>query len=984
MKIQDYRNCLNGRGIASLNKSPVVHRVLLKMCMEIVIKDIYSVSNDSWSYEDLLTVESLIWKALQPDLHLNPGAHEDRLCIEPWTKKLDLGITSGRKRRRLADALATNPTFSSENNKGAPCSEPTVSSSILNLQENSGMLETTLQHSRFTRGSNHQMRDSSSLSTMVDLTPLNLSPVEMQHFSGHNSLTKETTSLVFREQGRCETHAIQRPIIRIPKQEPLDFSQQQPTWSQSDTMIATERLQKQGNTFSHWKPEAGIVPYERFHGRRSPTLSKNSGQQAVLEGIPKLCAGMPTTVKQEPVETNNFSGLDVKRIRDSCIGMDVRSNRSNLLQLKQHPSPVSGMNISSSSSSWNQITHDQNSGKDVVTQKRKALQNPRVTAGVSIAPVSSHQNGSVQREASISAKRRKNPCPKDMISDELSICNNPNALSAIRLQYGNPNLPQTSGAKGDLQRFLKIDEITRRNGLKKKRHNVEETLQEKRSFSISKFAREFSKVDGTEEIPQSENMADTTVNAAKTLTLRFGHKSHIHQGDDISKIDSKACLNLVMVKRRDEGFVEASIIYGQQEGTVIPLLPTLSCTKHYADQFAKQFSDLMEREGCCVVSKSVEPQLSNTEGFSITQHPTVTGGVTQAGRVPDQLLPPTLMPQLSNSMLLPMNDSALTSYLGQLQPKTLYSGGHLLHPGNVQLTQQSFGSNPSRLMSSIAAQGNLVRQQWHQNKQNHPQSQLSHRQREQLIHKIKMEEDLGAVVGGLNLPHLAGGIQGLGKFGRGSFNNVMGCLGGSLYHVPMGGQLPWIGNMSQFNNIGSNVPGSLDIKSHFGGVSDNANTAAAALAKLRAANGQGQTLMGGYQYLRNIGGISSQPPNLQDMAFLLTNQQFWRYQQLQQYPPQQHQQQQLGLISVLQPTEVNSSVDEYMGLPQTQVHSISSLQLNSGATLRQFNRNMMFAPESSELSTRAHSSSVANSSSGKSSNLSVFSKDKGVYRSSRP
>ncbi|KAJ0095535.1 hypothetical protein Patl1_15197 [Pistacia atlantica] len=892
-EIQDYRNCLHRRGIASVDKSPVVHKVLLKMCMENVIKDICLMSNDSWSYEDLLTVESLIWKALQPDLHLNPEAHGDRLCIEPWDQE--------GKRRKLADAPASNP-ISSQNNKGVPCSQPTVSSSVLNLQKDSGTLETTLQPS-------HQMVDGFNLSAMVDLTPLDLSPVPMQCFSGHNILRKETTPSVLPEQGTFETQAIQRPIFRIPKQEPLDFSPQQPTWSQSEIMFAAERLQKQNSTFSHWKPEAGIVPHERFHGRRSPSLSKNSGQQAVLEGIPKLRAGMPTTVKQEPVETSNFTGLDVRRIRDSCIGMDARSNRSNLLQLKQHPSPVFGTNIPPSNSSWNQITHDQNSEKDVAIQKRKALQNPRVTAGVSITPVSSHQNEAVQREASISAKRKKNSCPKDVsnnISAALAISNNPNAISAIRLQFRNPKLPQASGVKGDLKRFLMISEITRRNGLNKKKCNVEETLQEKRSFSISKFGSEFSKVNGTEEILLSENFADTVVNLAKTRTLRFGHKSQIHEGNNISVIDSKACLKLFMLKRQNEGFVEASIICGQQEGTVIPLLTSFPCTGRYADRFAKQFSYL-----------SVKAWSLNSQVLKVAQELNIllllVELLKQVG-APEQLLPHSLTSQLSASMLPPMNDSALTSNFGQLPSMTLHTGDHLLHPGNVQSTQQPSGSNSSRLLPNISAQLNPVRQQWHQNKQNRSQSQLLHR-------------------------------QGLGNIGRGSLNNVMDVRGS--YRVPMGGQLPWIGNVGQFNNIGSSVPSPPDIKPHFGGVSDNANAAAAtatALAKLRAADRQGQTLMGGYQYLRNTDGISSQPPNVQDMAYLLTNQQLWQQ-------PQHQQQQQQELRSVLQPTEMN--------------------------------RNMMFAPESSELATRTHNGSMADSSGGTSRNLSSFSKDKGIYRPHR-
>lgn len=55
LQIRDYRNCLFHKGgTHSTQNIPVVNRVLLKMCMENVVKDILSISDDSWTYKDHL------------------------------------------------------------------------------------------------------------------------------------------------------------------------------------------------------------------------------------------------------------------------------------------------------------------------------------------------------------------------------------------------------------------------------------------------------------------------------------------------------------------------------------------------------------------------------------------------------------------------------------------------------------------------------------------------------------------------------------------------------------------------------------------------------------------------------------------------------------------------------------------------------------------------------------------------------------------
>lgn len=55
-QIRDYRNPLSQRGstAASMKKPPIVHKVLLHMCTENVVKDISLMSDDSWTYEELL------------------------------------------------------------------------------------------------------------------------------------------------------------------------------------------------------------------------------------------------------------------------------------------------------------------------------------------------------------------------------------------------------------------------------------------------------------------------------------------------------------------------------------------------------------------------------------------------------------------------------------------------------------------------------------------------------------------------------------------------------------------------------------------------------------------------------------------------------------------------------------------------------------------------------------------------------------------
>ena len=56
LQVRDYRKCAvdQGSGDPSTNGSPVVNKVRLKMSLENVIKDIPLISNNSWTYGDLM------------------------------------------------------------------------------------------------------------------------------------------------------------------------------------------------------------------------------------------------------------------------------------------------------------------------------------------------------------------------------------------------------------------------------------------------------------------------------------------------------------------------------------------------------------------------------------------------------------------------------------------------------------------------------------------------------------------------------------------------------------------------------------------------------------------------------------------------------------------------------------------------------------------------------------------------------------------
>ena len=106
-EVRDYRkgSPISGDSVSSGESFPVVQKVLLRPTMENIVKDISSMAEDSWTYSDLMEIESRILKAVRPKLCLDPTPMLERLCENPNLNKLNLGVPMTRRQRMQKGGL---------------------------------------------------------------------------------------------------------------------------------------------------------------------------------------------------------------------------------------------------------------------------------------------------------------------------------------------------------------------------------------------------------------------------------------------------------------------------------------------------------------------------------------------------------------------------------------------------------------------------------------------------------------------------------------------------------------------------------------------------------------------------------------------------------------------------------------------------------------------------------------------------------------
>ncbi|WJZ80435.1 hypothetical protein VitviT2T_000354 [Vitis vinifera] len=889
-EIRDFRNCLVQMEDSTFHveKSPIVQKALLKMSMENVIKDISSMSDDSWTYKDHLEVESRILKAMQPGLSLNPK--QDIFSGESMTKKLNLEIPWNSKKRKLIDTSETGTESSIAPASGVGDTQNDESPPSLAFQDGGASYsQKTIPSSNPHLGENNTLQEAM---------------LPKQYVINHPSSPREPGTLVLSEKDRCKKQT-QGPILKKPKEEPVEFSPHQLSVSQSETILAPETQQKEKQLRQSCDSEK--ILNERLNGEKQSSPKMKDGQQVNLEGIPKLQSGvLAHPVKQES-ESSKIPRSDIRH----------NDQKSQMHQL----SSVSKINDPANSIQPNDM------GKPFA-HERIHLQKPLVSTAVGSAPVnvSSSHRDSLLRESSVLGKRKLNSHPEGLsmnIVESLPSIRNMNSVDTSSCPVGNSSSPWPLGTKEDplLKRFSKIEMVTQRYGLHYRKRKVDKFLDKKPIFKTSLVSYHLDSED-------NNLRAGNTDGVLQMRTLNFVRPSHFYKGNEPSVDVSETQTKLVLSKKLKEGTVEGRVLYGQGEvidSTDFPLESTFVST-HEIDKFAAQFVSLMAREGFFLAGDKIESSPGSTEQGSSSQPPSVSscatpdvGTVMPPSPTPIPGKTPYMFSSLTRSMQTPkprqlpsqdfltgghlrqrsVNISGATSATGteeppsptlvpgqsaymfssvtssmpvlnpsQLPSQNFLTGAHLLPSRNIQSALQPSANYSSNPLLNNAAQVSPLQLHWQQIINNSVrlqfQMQQRERQQQQLMQSNIMMRGLPAASSNLGMTHLGVGIQGSRNTDLGYLSNFMDIGGPSS--VSMGGHVPRFGNLGQVNNLGSNILGFNGSSQIHGGISQPSD---AAIARMMVAQSQQRPLLRGVPVQSNAGlaiierstdGMARQPP----------------------------------------------------------------------------------------------------------------------------
>ncbi|CAL5350251.1 unnamed protein product [Camellia sinensis] len=835
-EIKDYRNIFSQKGdtASSVENSPVTYKKVLQMCMEIVVKDISLISDDSWTYNDLLEFESRILKTLQPDLHLDPKPMLDRFCEEPLAEKLNLGISWNRKKRKLNDATTIDQVsgnLSPRFQMSEVCAprnsniqsdvefqdrvqySKLVSSSITTSQRDYVLQENMSQSSLLTSQANYQLAVTYNQCPSGALTPSNIISAPKPNHG--NTDPRIPSSLTLGEQRRYGTIANRGPISKKPNQEPLDFSEEQLPEFQAETKLAIE-LQRKNKRVHQWI-EAERISHERIHEKMHPSLSRKNGQQAILEGIPKPQLEVLTfRKKEEPIEFGSFPSLNDGNTKDNSHIMDMRNDQSNLLQSQLLP-----LSVPANAMQWNHMT--ESIGKNltnekVVTQgqKGKALPHSLVSFGDVNALVHSCLDNSLPKETPLRTKRKSNSLLKGSMQkvETLAGTSAMNTANTVYLPVGTPlpwpsvlddpvlQTPMLSGISDPLlDRISKVKTVTQRYALNNRKRKFSQVFERKFFSCTAQLVA--SKIMNSEDKNFEDGNSDTTShldcssennhNIFKTRKFTFVRSSHVSQGNDIA--NSEAQNKLTILEKLDEGIVEATVIYDQEKFDCIELhlLETFTNT-HHADLFAAQFSSLMMREGYHLAGDRIESAPLVIDESSTNQQQTVTTTATPAAEQVE-LVPPTLAHGKFPYTFNPMNSSVSTYNPRKLPSQNNFSGNF---NSALPVSAGCFSNPPLEIASHIM------------NKRAFSQLQMMRRYRLQqhLLKKTRMMEEFGAATGYPGTMQLGDGAQGLGNIDLNSFGNIVG-TGGTQAAVL--GRMRTSENGGRASMSGFSIDGSADV-----------------------------------------------------------------------------------------------------------------------------------------------------------------------------
>ncbi|KAK4263866.1 hypothetical protein QN277_029224 [Acacia crassicarpa] len=874
-EIRDYRHIFpykEGHTLSAANV-PIVHKLTLELCMETVVKDILSVSNDSWTYKDLLEVESCIIKALQPDLHLNPEPLGGVLFDKPRRKKLDLGIAWSWKKRKLSDEPMQGLPIRNLNlvnhasctRKYKPqCGPLEKEKSTSSMQENVSSCYCSPQ------GINSALDYSSpSNALMVPKTP-NFVDVPNQPLANDDDGMTIGNSIVPLENNICNKQSTKGIPYKKPKQEPSDLPKLQLVGSQ--VSIAPQGPEQQGveNGLQEQFNVDKILcesKKRKFHFPRS-----THDDPMMLKGIQNHQIRAPS-VKQEPAETSGCH-TDVFCM-NSSIGPSNLYNSKQQFLLK--PLTVNSASIRSNhmDQSFDKCLKNGNA-----PQKRKISQNVQATAADGSLLTTQNSN-SLQRKAAVTAERKNSRSRglKAEMADSVINMGSRNPAGAKSLTVKSVCTPQQSvEVKNSVDRFSKILKVCERYKLINRKVKLDHIVRKKPSFCqipllVGVHLASFED-SGTSEGSVGYKISSSNFSSSrKTRMLIFSHEYHVIQRSDCPVVDDAAVVKLVMLENLDMGTVEVRVCYGHDgdHSVSLSLLPTFSGSLRSVNQFACQFTSLMIHEGYRIISDQVGSLPCNEEGeLGIKKQPTVSNSMLTYRTVepPATCIAGLSSPPLQNSRSrMPFQvDVAMQSP----QPNIL-TGVNVTAGGNsLSSPQLTHNSSFNLEIDNLQQQMRSIQQLWQQSANKflwlqYQMQLLKHLEEQELIPMTESTVHLGTAANSHDTVPLNGGRRIIRNIESSSCSHIMGITGsGPIFPEGLMRQLNGLSTSGYRQNY--HILG-LNYEQLFGALSDGRF---AALPKLNTSQGQG--FIHGLPALRNASMLSIANTDATNMRNTFNNQ----------------------------------------------------------------------------------------------------------------
>ncbi|KAG6428824.1 hypothetical protein SASPL_106861 [Salvia splendens] len=486
-EVRDYRKCFaEGVNVASGESSPAINRVSLKMSLENIVKDIPAISENGWTYGDLMEVESRILKAIQPQLCLDPSPQLDKLSEDPVQNKLNLELRSMRRERlrqiseannhgkkasldrvpessRLGDAgtLVQQPAYENTN------SQNNVSNAMLQRRSNSFGSDGSLLPSPMT---SYQPKYTGGVSPrmMKDQRTGALLNASVGSPGGQDMMIPFADNIAASLHGKREnqdgqssplTNKKARLTHAGPEGNIQHFGSQMDSLHGSESHWKNTLIQQQsiGRVMQYANNGMQKFPQQAFEG----SLNQEGGQMPFSVGQ----QGIRYNLKEEPVETDRLDKPDGRVAMGENELANIDSQHSRLQQRMPHQMMRSGF----PQSPWNNLGQpvDNNSRKEDPFQKRKLVQSPHVSGGgLPQSPLSSrsgefssgsmgHQFGAVVTSGLVSSQKDKaavtsvgvggNPSFTSSAND--SVQRHPHAQAAAKRRSNSlPKTPAMSGA----------------------------------------------------------------------------------------------------------------------------------------------------------------------------------------------------------------------------------------------------------------------------------------------------------------------------------------------------------------------------------------------------------------------------------------------------------------------------------------------------------------------------------------------------------